>query len=186
MKYRFLTEHGRLALLGAALLVMLPTPNVAQDAAAPIKVGVVNLDEIARLSPAGEALRSQVEAFQAEVATEVATRQAAQRALEEQMAAAPDDMAPAERVSLERQYQDLLRDFQRFQEDRQAEVDALQFDGLARIQEEIGPAIQAVQVELGYDLVLNSADNVVVLFSDRVDITDVVVERLQAGTPSGS
>ena len=79
---------------------------------------------------------------------------------------------------LEREYQDVLTDYQRYQQDKQEEVTALQTEGQSRIREEIGPVIAAIQAELGYDLVLNSTSPTILFFSARIDITQLAIDRL--------
>lgn len=173
---------SRVAMMAVVVaLGALTTPLVAQQAAsdAPLKVGVLNLDAVALQSPAGQALQTEIVAFQENLTAEMQARQDAARAIEQQVATA-DTLDVETQRRLEREYQDALTDFQRFQQDKQQEAEALRSDGLARIQEEIAPVIEQIQVELGYDLVFNSTSTFIVIFSDRVDITQLVIDRLQA------
>ena len=92
-----------------------------------------------------------------------------------------DSLSVDDRRVLEREYQDALTEFQRFQQDKQEEATVLQGEGQARIREEIGPVIAAIQSDLGYDLVLNSTSPIILFFSERIDITQLAIERLAAG-----
>ena len=173
---------------GALLVAFLGTFAVAAPLTAqaesdpPLKVGVLNLDAVALQSPAGQALQQEIVAFQEDLTAQLQARQEAARAIEAQVAAADSADIETQR-RLEREYQDALTAFQRFQQDKQEEANLLRSGGLARIQEEIAPVIEQIQVELGYDLVFNSTSAFIVIFSERVDITQLVIDRLQAVSP---
>lgn len=169
---------SRLAIsLAAGLGALAPAGVAAQAEEAPLKVGVVNVDAVALQSPAGQALQQQLAAFQEEVGTELQVREEAVRLIEQRVAEA-DSLSVEERRVLEREYQDVLTDYQRYQQDKQEEVTALQAEGQSRIREEIGPVIAAIQSELGYDLVLNSTSPTILFFSARIDITQLAIDRL--------
>ena len=183
---------GLATLVGLSLGAGLAAPISAQagDQAqagdeAPAKIAVINLDFVALGSPAGQALQQQVLTFQQDLAAELQVRQDAARGIEQRVAEA-DSLSEEERRVLEREYQDALTGLQRFQQDKQEEATLLRADGLARIQSEIAPVIERIQVELGYDIVLNSQNGLIVIYSERVDITQLVVDRLQAASPDGS
>lgn len=168
----------RLAIsLAAGLGALAPAGVAAQAEEAPLKVGVVNVDAVALQSPAGQALQQQLAAFQEEVRAELQVREEAVRLIEQRVAEA-DSLSVEERRVLEREYQDVLTDYQRYQQDKQEEVTALQAEGQSRIREEIGPVIAAIQSELGYDLVLNSTSPTILFFSARIDITQLAIDRL--------
>ena len=173
--------------LAAALgVAVAPASATAQqEEEAPLKVGVVNVDVVALQSPAGQALQQELAAFQEQVGTELQTREEAVRTLEARIAEA-DSLSVEETRALEREYQDVLTAFQRYRQDRQEEAAALQTQGQAAIREEIGPVLAAIQTELGYDLVLNSTSPIILFFSDRIDITQLAIDRLAASDPSGS
>ncbi|WP_420633290.1 OmpH family outer membrane protein [Candidatus Palauibacter sp.] len=170
--------------LAAATIAWAPATLAAQAAEAeeaPLKIGVINVDAVALQSPAGQALRQQLAGFQAEVTAELQTRQTAVQAIEERIGAA-DSLSVDERRLLEREYQDALTEFQRYQQDKQEEATALQAEGQNRIRAEIAPVIEGIQADLGYDLILNSTSNIIILFSERMDITQLAIDRL-AGAP---
>lgn len=150
----------------------------------PLRVAVVQLDAVALQSPAGQQLQARLVTFQEDVTAELQARQQAARAIEARVAQA-DSLTGEARRALEREYQDALTDFQRFQQDKQQEAQQMRAQGLARIQEEVAPVIEALQQEEGYDLVLNAQNSLVVIFSDRVDVTQRVIQRLQAEGASG-
>ncbi len=183
-------RYARLPLSFATLLLALAPATLAgqaedQAADGPLRIGVIDLDAAAFGSPAGQVLAQQLTDFQQELAAELQVRQEAVRAVELRVAEA-DSLTVDERRVLEREYQDALTAFQRYQQDKQEEATALQDDGRERIRGELAPVIEAIQAELGYDLILNATSPIIILFSERVDITQLVIDRLAASDPSGS
>lgn len=158
-------------------------PAPAQDA--PLKIAVVNVDRIAAQSPSGMALQARLQEFQQQLNQELLARQTAANEIQRRIAEAPDTMSVVERLALEREYQDALTAYQRFQQDKQREGQALQAEGLARVQAELQPVLVAIQEEQGFDLILNMNDNAIVLVSPRVNITQLVLDRLAAGGAGG-
>ncbi len=158
-------------------------PAPAQEA--PLKIAVVNVDRIAAQSPSGMALQARIQEFQQQLNQDLLARQAAANDIQRRIAEAPDTMSVVQRLALEREYQDALTAYQRFQQDKQREGQALQSEGLARIQAELQPVVTAIQEEQGFDLILNMNDNAIVLVSQRINITQQVLDRLAAGGPGG-
>lgn len=173
--------HARLLALAAALALPV-APVAAQDA--PLRIAVLDIDFVAVQSPAGQQLTSEIQALRQQYAEELATRQAEVNDIQAQVAAVGEEDIEQQRV-LQRRYQDALTAFQRYQQDVQAQAQRRQNEGLARVREEIGPVIEGIMREEGYDLILNTANPAVVMSSDRVDITQAVLERLQAGGGGG-
>lgn len=173
----------------AAILAIfgpLASGGVAQEPAAdgPPRIAVVNIDFVAVQSPSGQALQREIQALRDQYAAGLEERQQEVRRIEQQVAAA-DSLSAEESRTLEREYQDALTAVRRYQQDVQDRAQRMQNQGLAEIREEIGPVLEAVMQEEGYDLVLNAQDNAIVLSSDRIDITRMVLERLEAA-PTGS
>jgi outer membrane protein len=87
-------------------------------------------------------------------------------------------MSETERARLERDIigkrRDLKRDTQEFQED----VNFRRNEEMALIQQQIAEAIVALSKEQNFDIVIGTG---VIFASDKVDITDQVIERLKKG-----
>lgn len=164
----------------------LASAGVAQEPTAdgPARIAVVNVDFVAVQSPSGQALQGEIQALRDQYAAGLEERQQEVRRIEQRVGTA-DSLSAEERRTLEREYQDALTAVRRYQQDVQDRAQRMQNQGLAEIREEIGPILEAVMQEEGYDLVLNAQDNAIVLSSERIDITRVVLERLQAA-PTGS
>jgi len=178
--------RGVLAVAAAlASLVASPTAPLSAQAApvitqdAPLKIAVIDIDFLAVQSPAGQALAAEITALQDQYNAELASRQAAVEEIQARIVAV-DSLDIAQQRALQREYQDAVTSFQRYQQDVQGQAKQRQADGLAQVREEIGPALEAIMKEDGYDLILNTGNPAVIMSSDRVDITQTVLERLQA------
>lgn len=178
-------RQGRRIVLATALAVAATAPAMAQDTPAaaqdaPLRIAVLDIDFVAVQSPSGQQLAAEIAAMRQQYGQELATRQAEVNDIQSQIAQVAEDDIEQQRV-LQRRYQDALTAFQRYQQDVQAQAQQRQNEGLAKVREEIGPVIEAIMREEGYDLILNTANPAVVMSSERVDITQTVLERLQAG-----
>ncbi|MFV1986560.1 MAG: OmpH family outer membrane protein [Gemmatimonadota bacterium] len=171
------------AALGAvACLATGASPLIGQET--PIRIAVVDMDFIAVQSPAGKNLATEITELQNQYNIEMGSRQAVVDGIQARIAAV-DSADVAEQRVLQREYQDAVTSFQRYQQDMRAQAQSFQNEGLTRVREEIGPALEAIMVEEGYDLILNTGNPAVVMSSDRVDITQLVLERLEAGGTGG-
>ena len=82
-------------------------------------------------------------------------------------------------ASLRRQYEDATIQMRRYQEEKQREAQQIRTDGLNEIEKQLQPVLESLQAEGGYDLILSDRTGVVLWAGDRVDITLVVLEKLQ-------
>jgi Skp family chaperone for outer membrane proteins len=169
-------------LVGAGAVLAVAPGAAAQDS--PPKIAVVDIDFIAVQSPAGKALAAEITALQTQYQSELAARQAEVDGIQARIASV-DSANVVEQRALQREYQDAVTSFQRYQQDVQAQALAFQNQGRLRVREEIGPALEALMLEQGYDLILNTGNPGVVLSSERIDITQLVLERLESAGVGG-
>ncbi|MFQ5528259.1 MAG: OmpH family outer membrane protein [Thermoanaerobaculia bacterium] len=165
------------ALFGAAVLAF-PPAGRAQER--PINIAVVNLDFVASKSKAGTKLRQDLDTFQKIVRAEVETRQQASAAIRQQISDGINSLTEARLNELRKQYEDAQIDLKYYQDDKQREGQEMQEAGLKAIEDEMAPVFEAIRAEEGYDLILNYVPGVVVMAGERVDITQKVVDRLNA------
>lgn len=170
------------AAIGVATLIIGAGSVTAQDS--PVKIAVVDIDFIAVQSPAGQELAAEITALQTQYQAELTARQAEVDGIQARIASV-DSANVAEQRVLQREYQDAVTSFQRYQQDIQAQAQTFQAEGLLRVREEIGPALEAIMREEGYDLILNTGNPAVLMSSERIDITQLVLDRLAAGGVGG-
>ncbi len=184
------TKNARVALLGTAILILAGTAG-AQEA--PISIAVIDLDRLVAQSLAGRQLQGKLEQFQIQVQTEGKALADKARATQKLIADGANSLSEERLVELQAQYEDEGTKVRRFTETKQREGTKLRDDGLKQIEEKLQPVLDKVQSEGNYDIILNRALGIVVMASDRVDITDKVIEAFdeaevgagEAQAPSG-
>jgi outer membrane protein len=181
-------SHARtragLLIAGAAVLIsgLLAVPAAtAQDR--PTKIAVVNLDYVVAQSPAGKKLQALLEKFQQDVRSEGEQKRAAANQIRQQIVAGANSLPENQLGALQQQYEDATIEIRRFQEEKQREGEKMQAEGLREIERQLEPVFRQIQDERGYDLILANTPGVVVMASDRIDITQKVIDRLNSAAP---
>ncbi len=145
-----------------------------------IKIGSVDIQRAVNQCHAGkeakEALTREVAKFQGLVAERQKELQGMKESLEKQGLM----LTPEARMAREKDLQTRLRDFQRWGEDvqnelnqRRAEMERSIFIGLQKV-------IQKVGAEGGYTLILDKNETIVLFSSKSTDITDLVIKEFDA------
>ena len=165
------------ALVLPALLLSSVSPAPAQEP--PIKIAVVDIQKIVNDSDAGKQLQTDLDAFRRAVEQELKAKATEVNDLQERAKASSD---PAEVTRLSKEYEQGLIDFKRLQDDKQREGQKKQKDGLAAIEKALGPVFSQVRAEQDLDLILARTPGVTLLFSDRVDITELILDRYNAAS----
>lgn len=143
--------------------------------ASEVRIAFVNSGDILERAPQAEAART---LLQEEFAPRDAQLVADQKKLhtqEERLSRDGLTMKESERRRLEREVVTLQRDLKRARDEFSEDLNIRRNEEFAKLQREVARVIVEVAKEGGYDLVL---ENGVVYASDRVDITDKVIERL--------
>lgn len=165
----------RIGLLVAGLLLTAGTA-VAQTP----KIGVVDLELVVARSPGGQNLRSRLEAFQKEVQAEVDARSEKARDIRQRMADGVNTLSEDKLAELQKELEDQTIAIRRYRDDKQRQGEKMQSEGLREIEKQLEPVFTRIRDEDGYDLILNNVPGVVVMISDAVNITPLVLERLEA------
>lgn len=170
------------ALLAAALLA--PSAVVAQDTSA-LRIAVVDLDLLVAQSSAGKALQAKLRNFEQEIKTRLAQLEE-ERSRTRQLVTEGTNSLSEERLDeLQKQFEDQTIEIQRYTKDKQREGQKMQQEGLRDIELKLEPVLDQLQAQGNYDLIFNRALGVVVMASDRVDITPRVLELLEASLAEG-
>ncbi|MDA8016484.1 MAG: OmpH family outer membrane protein [Thermoanaerobaculia bacterium] len=165
-----------LATLGATCWLALPA--TAQEAS--IKIAVVDLEAVVALSPGGKALGKELEDFEAQVKAEVEQMRESARDIQTRMRDGANSLSEDKLAEMQKQLEDLNIAIRRLVDDKQREGQKKQQEGLREIEKQLEPVFNAIRDEEGYDLILNRVPGVVVMAGERVDITQKVIDRLEA------
>ncbi|MEM7584630.1 MAG: OmpH family outer membrane protein [Acidobacteriota bacterium] len=173
--------------IAGALLLISPL-FLAQSAEAqekPVNIVVVDLERIVAQSAAGQALQEQLGKFQEEVKVEGESKAAAARDIRQRISEGANSLSEEKLNQLQKDYEDATIAIRRFQDDKQREGQKMQAEGLREIEKQLQPVFEAIRDEGGYDLIINNVPGVVVMANDRVDITQEVIDRLNAAAAAG-
>ena len=176
------TKNVRIAILGSAILI-LAGAAVAQEAA--IRIAVIDLDQLVAQSMAGQALQKKLEDFQRQVQTEGKALADKARATQKLINDGANSLSTERLTELQQQYEDEGIAVRRFTETKQRDGAKMRDDGLKEIEEKLQPVLDQVQSAGSYDLIFNRALGIVVMASERVDITDQVILAFNAAEAGG-
>jgi outer membrane protein len=144
----------------------------AQD----LKIGFVNPSRVSSESPQAEAARRKLEEEFAPRDQELVEMQKELQEMEEKLNRDAAIMSEAERRKLEREVGERKREIRRAQEAFREDFNIRRNEELGNLQRRIVDTISEVAEERGFDLVVSDG---VIFASDRVDITNLIIERLK-------
>ena len=148
--------------------------------AADLKIAYVDIQKAVNESNAGKdakkVITKEVEKFQRQIADKQKELQTMKESLEKQ---APM-LTPDARTTREKEYQNKLREFQRWGEDTQNEINQKRIEMERNISLALFKVIQKVGADEGYTLVLEKNENIVLFVSRTIDITDRVIKAYDA------
>lgn len=175
---------------GAGLLALSPVESAAQEAAeaatppnaaenagaVAIKVGYVDLQQALNSSAAGEkakdSFKTEVERMEQVLEKRRATVEKLKGELEKKALLLRDD----ERVALQRDYRQELRDFERLYKDSQEELKIRDRELTARILVELRQIVNAIGEQGDYSVILEGNNTVVLYGSKSIDLTEAVIK----------
>lgn len=160
-------------LLAAAALALTPAFASAQ-----LKVGVANLSKLREQAPQAQAASTALEREFASRQRELIAEQGEVQKLQDRLTREAEVLAGQEEaMNLERELRNRQRDLQRNVTQYEEDLNLRRNEELSKLQRLILAEIQAFAREEQYDMVLVEG---VLYASDKVDITDAVLKRLQA------
>lgn len=162
-------------LLAAAFSVAAVAP--AHVYAADVKVGYVDPTRVLQKAPQTEAAEAQLDKEFKARETQLHTAQAKLQEAEAKLAKDGPVMTESDRRGLERDILSQKRDATRAQDEFKEDLNIRRNELLRGLQRKVVEAIIAASKEKGFDMILNS--DAVIYHSDRVDITDSVLESLK-------
>lgn len=168
----------RKPLLTLTLACLFAVPAFAQGDA--IKIAVVDLDVVVAQSPAGKELNTRLEKFQSQVQAEIDTMTNRAKELRQRLAEGVNSLSEDKLAELQKQFEDEGIKMKRLKDDKTREGQKMQNEGLREIEKQLEPIFKQVRDEGGYDIILNRVPGMVVMASERVDITQKVIDRLSA------
>ena len=148
--------------------------------AADLKIAYVDIQKAVNESNAGKeakkAITKDVEKFQHIVADKQKELQTLKESLDKQALM----LTPDARANKEKEYQNKLREFQRWGEDTQNEVNQKRMEMERNISAALIKVIQKIGADEGYTVILEKNETIVLYASKLIDITDRVIKAYDA------
>ena len=155
-----------------AVMVWMSPVASAQE----LKLGFVNVAKIAEEAPQAEAARSKLEKEFAPRDKNLVESQKELKAQEDKLAKDGPVLSEAERVKAERDIVSQRRDLKRAQDEFREDFNIRRNEEFAKLQKLVSESIVSLAKKEGYDLIVGDGT---IYASDRVDITDKVLEALK-------
>jgi len=166
--------------LVAALFITAAAPAFAATQDVP-RVGSIRMSYVARTSKAGQSALAEIEKFVKQKEAEAAGRAAEldQRRLEVQKRGT--GLSDRARADLEKAFEKSRVEFERFQQDAKADLQALQLKFDSEFRVKLSPIVDAISKERGLHFVFGLEEAAIVWWNPAADISEEVVTRLDAG-----
>ncbi len=129
-----------------------------------------------------ESLRNLREQKQAEAQT----FQSEITALRDRLAEGRLSLSQDRLAELEKQVEDKLIDYQRFQDDAERDLQKGQEEAFGKIERDVMPIINEVAMELGYSVIFNKFQSGLLYASETIDITEAILERFDQATATAA
>ena len=148
--------------------------------AADSKIAYVDMQRVINECNAGKdakkAITKDAEKFQHLIADKQKELQTMKESLDKQVLM----LTPDARANKEREYQNKLREFQRWGEDSQNELNQKRMEMERAISTALVKVIQKIGADEGYTLILERNENIVLFASKTIDITDRAIKAFDA------
>jgi outer membrane protein len=165
-------------LIGLTLIMLLTSAGAALAAEA--KIGYVDLQKALNLSVAGKAAKEKISGKVKEYETIVESRQEELRKLKEELEKKALLLSETARADKERDYQQKLKEFQRFTKDIQEELQQQDADHTRRILEELFQVIKEVGEKENYTLVLEKTESSILIAHEHIDLNAKIIKAYDA------
>ena len=154
--------------------------GVGSVGSAELKIGSVDISRAVNDCNAGKEAKKEitkeVEKFQRLIADKQKELQTLKETLEKQAAM----LNPDARAAKEKEYQGKVRDFQRWGEDYQNELNQKRIEKEKIISQNLQKVIQKLGADEGYTLILEKNEAIVLYASKVIDITDRIIKLYDA------
>lgn len=164
--------------LAVAILALNVTTAFAQDAT---RVGAVSLAYVARSSKAGKSALAEIDKFVKQKESEAALKAAEIEKQRLELQKTSVGLSARAIADLQKAFDKSRVEFERFQQDAQADIERMQTEFDADFRVQLAPIIDAVSKEKGLHFVFGLEQAAIVWWSPAVDISEEVVKRLDAG-----
>ncbi len=162
--------------LAVAAAFLVAAPAFGADA----KLGYVDLQKALNLSQAGKEAKEKIAGKVKEYEGTVDSRQKEIKKLKEELEKQAVLLSEDARAAKERDYQQKLKEFQRFTKDIQEELQQKDADFTRQILEKLFVVLKDLGKKEGFSMILEKTESSVLYADDSVDLTDKLIKAYDA------
>ncbi len=144
--------------------------------AADLKIAYVDIQKAVNECNAGKEAKKTIMKEVEKVQRQLAEKQKELQTMKESYEKQTLMLTPDARAAKEKEFQTKIREFQRWQEDAQNEVNQKRIEMERNISIGLVKVIQKIGSDEGYTLILEKNENIVLFVSKSIDITDRVIK----------
>ena len=172
--------HAFRLLVATLTFVLLTSSSFAQVADA-VRIGALNVSYVARTSKIGKSEIAKIEDASRQKVAEIEIKAAELQRQQAQMQKTGIGLSPRALADLQRAFEKSRLEFERFQQDAQNEITAMQTRFDLQFRAKLAPVVDEVSKEKGLHFVFGLEEAAIIWWSPAVDISDEVIKRLDAG-----
>lgn len=183
--------RAKLALIAVLSLVLVGQAGAALaqtggSSAGGQSMAVIDVQRLLFDSKVGQAAVESLRNLREQKQAEAQTFQSEITALRDRLAEGRLSLSQDRLAELEKQVEDKLIEYQRFQDDAERALQKGQEEAFGTIERDVMPIINEVAVELGYAVIFNKFQSGLLFASDAIDITDTILERFDQATATAA
>jgi outer membrane protein len=171
-------SRKRLAVILVSMLAL--TGWVGSAWSADLKIACVDIQKAMNECQAGKEAKKSIAREMEKLQRLSGEKQKELQTLKESLEKQAPMLTPEARVSKERDYQGKLRDYQRWGEDSQKEIQQKGLELERNILQGVQKVIKKLGEDEGYTLVLEKNESIVLFASKTIDVTDRVIKVFDA------
>ena len=169
--------NGKKIVLTLLVFSVLTVSSVSAQTSAELKLGVVNIGRLLQESPQAQIATAALEDEFAPRQREILSLQTAFENKQARLQKDAEVMGAEERENAARELQNDQRDLRRLQTEFREDVDIRRNEALGKVQQEVIIVINEFGKSAGYDIIFAEG---IVFASERVDVTQQVLDRMKA------
>ncbi len=163
-------------------VLFLAAPAFAAD----VKIGYIDLQKALNSSDAGKAAKEKIGKTVQEYQGTVEARQKELKKLKDDLDKQTLVLSDEARAAKEREYQQKLKDYQRFTKDIQEELQQKDADYTRQILEDLLKLVKEIGQKEGYTVILEQAESSILYADEKIDLTEKVISAYNASGKKNS
>lgn len=164
----------------AALAALAATGSVSAQADKPLKIAVINTEQILVESQTGKKAIAELKRLQDAKEAELKAKEQELRDLQTKLNEGRLSLAQDKIVELEKQMEEKTIAGRRLQDDANRELGKKRDELLGAVDQKVMPLINQIGKEMGYTAIFRKFESGLIYADDSVDITKMVIVRLDA------